>query len=393
MQTFLRRIYAFACLNHCILIYPVYAILFQESGLSSIQVTSLFMLWSAVTVVFEVPTGVLADKYKRRNILVFAQLLKGGCFLCWLASKTYFAFGVGFFLWGISSTLMSGTFESFVYDELKHCGKEESFKTVVSRIRASSFIGITIAVLLGGIIAEYGYDSALIPSSIVPFLNILVLFSIPSVAPMCSTGERAYFRILVDAFREAKNNPALLRLMIFFAITFGSMGASDELWELLFRERSFTLATIGFLFAIGNTVSALACLSVQYLPLQGKRAYAFVIIGGLASVLLALLRNPFAIVLAFVSIFILEAAFTLFQTRLQHAISSHQRATVSSINSLLLEMVAIVFYFLAGILADRFGFVSFLWLLGIITGAVSLLYLFLPSEPVAEHQTVSLAEK
>ena len=63
-------------------LYPVYAILFADAtvpgaGLTAAEISALFAIWSLSTVIVEVPTGVLADRFSRRRLLVAGPLVAG----------------------------------------------------------------------------------------------------------------------------------------------------------------------------------------------------------------------------------------------------------------------------------------------------------------------------
>ena len=54
----------------------------------------------------------------RRRLLVLGAALYTGCFALWTVVPTYAAFAGGFVLWGLSGSLVSGTYEAYVYDHL-----------------------------------------------------------------------------------------------------------------------------------------------------------------------------------------------------------------------------------------------------------------------------------
>jgi len=56
---------AYAALRELIPVFPVYALLFTDAGLSTGQVSSLFIIWSATHVLLEVPSGAWADTVAR----------------------------------------------------------------------------------------------------------------------------------------------------------------------------------------------------------------------------------------------------------------------------------------------------------------------------------------
>ena len=61
----LGKIYAYKALDDLILIYPLYAVMFVDHGVSPSQLALLFAVWSAVGLALEVPSGVLADHFSR----------------------------------------------------------------------------------------------------------------------------------------------------------------------------------------------------------------------------------------------------------------------------------------------------------------------------------------
>ncbi|GAA3312048.1 hypothetical protein [Nonomuraea dietziae] len=66
------KLYAYAFLGDFILLYPVYALLFSDSGLTVPEITSLLVIWAASGLLLEVPSGALADTLSRRALLVAA---------------------------------------------------------------------------------------------------------------------------------------------------------------------------------------------------------------------------------------------------------------------------------------------------------------------------------
>ena len=111
-------LYAYAFLDEFVLLYPLYALLFTDAGLTTVQVSALFVLWSATGIVLEVPSGALADAVSRRALLVVAPLVGAAGYALWVAIPSFWAFAAGFVLWGVRGALVSGSLEALVYTEL-----------------------------------------------------------------------------------------------------------------------------------------------------------------------------------------------------------------------------------------------------------------------------------
>lgn len=158
MKSLFTRIYAFVFLNDFILIYPLYAVMFTDHGLSAAQVASILAVWSGVVFVLEIPSGVLADKYSRRKILFWAQISRAIGYGVWIVFPSYWGFLTGFVLWGIKSALIHGTFEALVFDELKAEGEEGQYAKVMSRVRALAFLAILLASAAASLAVLLGYQ-------------------------------------------------------------------------------------------------------------------------------------------------------------------------------------------------------------------------------------------
>lgn len=121
--SFWRKIVLYAFFGNFLFIYPLYAVMFQDFGLSSVQIATLFIIWALSRLVLEVPSGALADVYSRKRLLIISQTLRIIGLFLWLLVPTFFGFMLGFICWGVAAALSSGTLEALVYDELAYVNK------------------------------------------------------------------------------------------------------------------------------------------------------------------------------------------------------------------------------------------------------------------------------
>ncbi len=117
-------------------LYALYAMLFADTGLSAAEISALFIVWSTVGVVAEVPSGALADRFGRRGALVASGVLQAAGYVLWVTLPGFPAFAAGFALWGLSGALVSGAFEALVYDGLAAAGAEAHYARVQGWITA-----------------------------------------------------------------------------------------------------------------------------------------------------------------------------------------------------------------------------------------------------------------
>ena len=78
-----RRLLAWQALDEAMPVFPVYALLFADAGLSVAQISVLLALWSVVGLVLEVPSGAWADTVSRRALLAGGAVVYAAAFATW----------------------------------------------------------------------------------------------------------------------------------------------------------------------------------------------------------------------------------------------------------------------------------------------------------------------
>src|SRR3954453_8918511 len=153
-----RLAVCWAALSELVPYYPLYALLFLDTGLSEAQISFLFAVWSITAFLAEVPTGALADRWSRRGSLALAGCLQAAAFVVWTAAPGFPAFAVGFVVWGVGGALMSGTSEALVYDGLAASGSEGTYVRVHGWMTSAELlVQVPTALLASGLYALGGY--------------------------------------------------------------------------------------------------------------------------------------------------------------------------------------------------------------------------------------------
>jgi MFS family permease len=133
--------------------------------------------------VLQVPSGVIADRWSRRQILAWAQLARGVGFVVWLIYPHFWGFFVGLQLWGIKSAFTSGTYEALLYDELKARGLAPDYTRIFGRTRAVQSGGVLLAALGAAVVVRFGYAATLIASVVSVTLAFATALSLPAAPP------------------------------------------------------------------------------------------------------------------------------------------------------------------------------------------------------------------
>jgi len=363
VNNFLWKIYLYRFFEAFKLIGVIFTLFFQHNGLTTFEISILIAMWSVTQLILEVPLGVFADKYSRRNLLVIALgfLIIG--FLFWLKGGFLF-YAIGFVFWGVKNALTSGTLEAFVYDELKTFGKEDQYEKVNGRLEALFWSGVTVSALLGGLVASISFNLVLALTIVSTLFAAVSLLLIKPVQSVRSTGESKYLLVLKEALNEVKTNKGLLKIMVFFCLVFATYGAADEYWALVYGKLGIPIALIGFLVAAGYGLFALAGSTLKLFKFKNS-AWWLIVISGIIFILSGLVNSVVSIPLLLLGLYLFKVAHIKYDVQFQQSITGGERATVSSLKSLVFEVVYMGFVLFFGFISTKVGIISVVYLLGI----------------------------
>ena len=376
MPSFLNRIYAYVFFRDLILIYALAVVLFTDNGMQPWQVGLLLTVWSATALLFEIPSGVLADKFYRKKILIVGELCRVFGFLCWLLWPNFYGFMLGFILWGLESALSSGTFEALLYDELKHEGQSQQYTKVIGKTNSIEALAIFFASVAASPAILLGYDFVLWLSIAAIFIAIGCLLGLPDIQRYESTGEKHYFSILRSGFKMAFNRHSILRIIVFLSVASALPGALEEFWPIFADQVGLPLYLIGLYVALLCIADAIGSYWAHLFErFSDTFFYVLLLLNGLILLAAAMLFNVPALLLLIVFSIFAQIIMVVFEAKLQHAIPSETRATISSVNGFLTEAGALIIYLSVGFIAHDFGYSMSFVVFAILMIGIALLYL------------------
>lgn len=153
-----------------------------EKGMSFTQIGILYAVREITINVFEIPSGIAADTFGRKNSLVGSFLFYIGSFAAFYLSENFWIFFLAFVLYGIADAFRTGTHKGIIMDYLKWNGWENQKINYYGHTRSWSQKGSAISSLIAGVIVFYsGSYQTIFLYSIIPYLmNMLLIMSYPN---------------------------------------------------------------------------------------------------------------------------------------------------------------------------------------------------------------------
>lgn len=369
------------------LLLPILVLLLTERGLDLTQVGFFFAVYGAVTAVFELPTGGLADALGRKPVLLAATLFDAGLAAGLLLGQTLWHFLLAAALGAVGRALLSGPLESWYVDTARAADPALVLRPALSAAGVVEALAMGGGALLSAILSILATHLAQDGASLsLPVIAALVAQGVSFVAVLLLVVERDRRRSLRKT-SILGDVPAIVAgglrltvsdrdLRLIFSSTFLAviaMVSVELLWQPRFADllggADAAARVNGFLVAALSLAAALGAWTANRLPRRlakhAPHAAGAVALGSAAA--LAWLAASTVFVSAAVAFFVLyatTAAFSVIRSELLHdRVSSERRTTMLSTLSLSQQAGNLVSSLTLARLADVAG-IRFVWAIG-----------------------------
>ena len=390
------------------LIWGINTIFLLDAGLSNLEAFAANAFFTAGMVLFEVPTGVVADTAGRRTSYLLGTVTLSVStllyVLLWQIAAPFWAWAVVSVLIGLGFTFFSGAVEAWLVDALTTTGFTGSVESVFGRgqvVSGAAMLGGSVA---GGFIAEQW-------SLAVPFvlrgLILVVMFAVAfglmhdiGFTPVKGGRVTTEVRNVASAsIRYGWRVPAVKWLMV-EALTVGGVGIyafyalQPYLLELYGDPDAYQIAgLVAAVVAGAQIVGGLAAPRIR--RLLGRRTSALILIAVLNVATLALigLADSFWVVLGLIVVWglLFSASMPIRKAYLNGLIPSRQRATILSFDSMMDSTGGVWTQPLLGRAADVWGYAPS-YLIGAGISALAVPFLALSRRENAPADTLDLSE-
>ena len=343
---------------------------FIQNGLSLLQIGLLESIFHGTSLLCEIPSGMLADRFSYKTNLYLARLAS-------IVSSIFILFGQGnFWIYALAMTVSawsynfdSGTSTAFLYDSAVEAGQKDRYLQISSFLSGVAEVTRTLGTVVAGFFVHGALAWTYYIAIGLSLLSILLIFLMKE--PERKSGERNHLtlkRILVVVKQEWQEKPVLF----YWMLTYQLVGTIMCMFYFYYQQKISDLASwqVSLIMLIGSGFNLLAVYLASQIGKKWNSNQVFPVLVALTGVALFLVgvRTPFA----YLSVYLLtNALYAVYQpiyyNELQAYLPSSVRATMLSINSMMFSLSMIVIFPLTGWLIDTCGFVAVFLVLGLIT--------------------------
>jgi predicted MFS family arabinose efflux permease len=373
----LRPIYATVFLQNVVLWVPIEKLFMTDIGFDNGSVAIMAAAYAAVVPLLEVPSGILADRWSRRGVVLLAQTALVISVLIGGLSPNVGVYIVAALFLGVFFALQSGTLESITYDlVLEETGDSALFERTIGRVRFIESAGLVVSALAGGLLAE------VVPLRATYFLTVpfvvvaavsLLRFREPRLH-QAEDGEplRQQVNATYRALLESGAVRPIVALLVLTALLLQAMLEFGPLWlvALAVAAGLYGPHWAGLMAALGLG-ALLGGRLVLTRPITSVGIGAMTV--GCCAALITSHVVGIVIAAQVLLVLVVVAVSIPITARLHDAVPSTIRAGVASGVGTLTWLTFLPFAFVFGAVSDRLGVHDAGWILGVITVVTALL--------------------
>ena len=343
---------------------------FIQNGLSLLQIGLLVSIFHGTSLLCEIPSGMLADRFSYKTNLYLARLSSiGSSILILFGQGNFWIYAIAMMVNAWSYNFDSGTSTAFLFDSAVEAGQKDRYLQISSFLSGVAEVTRTLGTVVAGFLIHGALAWTYYIAIGLSLISILLIFLMKE--PESKSDERSHLtlkRILEVVKQEWQEKPVLF----YWMLTYQLVGTIMCMFYFYYQQKISDLASwqVSLIMLIGSGFNLLAVYLASQIGKKWNSNQVFPILVALTGLALFLVgaKTPFA----YLSVYLLtNALYAVYQpiyyNDLQAYLPSSVRATMLSIISMMFSLSMIVIFPLTGWFIDSFGFVAVFLVLGLIT--------------------------
>jgi len=334
-----------------------FVVYFRQLGFSFFQMGLIIGAFPLAQLIFEIPTGAIADIYGRKFSTLLGYFLSGVSLMLLFFINSFVGIILLFAFFGFSYSFLSGAREAWITDLLNKKGKHLLHEFFVKNQSIDGF-SIVLGGLLGALLVKTFGVAVIWPVGALAFWVAGIFHSFGT--EYYKKHKTKLIKQSKEAISYSSKHPVMFYLLIAsfilsFAVAFGSLLAIVP----LFQEFGFADHQFGYLLAGINLVIGIAPLVSKKFYVKYKEKQFIVVSLLLASITTLMILFAKTIISALIIILLGTFFFQLrrpaFRVYFQRFAPTKLRATIGSLNSMLVTLGSVVAAPIVGLVIDSIG--------------------------------------
>lgn len=375
---------------------PIEKLFLRSLGFDLTTIGLMASCYAGLVPLIDLFSGILADRWSRKGVLILASVASMLNSLIGGLSYNVPTYLVSVLFFGVEVALISGTYESIIYDTLlEETGRSHTFEKRLGQVKLLNSLALIIGSLIGGMVATV-FSPRLAYFATIPLIAIslgaLLTFKEPHLHH--SEGHvslSSHLRTISQTLFQRGKTIRIIAVLVTTSLLLSVIFEFGPLWQLALA------APVG-LYGLANAVVLSAggvgsLLAARLTPSKPATIVWIAVLLAVSSLMQVVVKNAAVVVLAQGMLVAGGVSVSMVFTRLLHdSLSSQVRAGAASGVGALSSIAFVIFALIFGVVSQHIGIFHAGWMVVGVTLLASILLVsvtvgkdFNGSAATAEH--------
>ena len=331
--------------------YAIEKLFMLSIGITPFQIGVNAVVFIIITVLFDVPSGVLADKWNRKYTLILGLISLTICTVICGISQTFLVYIIGTLFYGFYVVFTSGTFQAIMYDSLHELGKQKHYDKYQGISYAIFLAGIGISSIASGYIYDVlGHRWPYYLSVITSLMTLLVLILLKEPKFHKPESNNKLLKHVKTSLKIVTQNKLIFHLAFFMIIVGILRNTVYEYGGLYYIALGMTAVSLGYVNSIKWFSAAIGQLVA---PKIGRKLLKYIPILFISFGIFSITQSVWGLIFYYLAVFMFSMLNNQAEAEIQDNTPSYVRATTLSllgfITNVALIPLGLAFGWIAGV--------------------------------------------
>jgi|GEM_PF-6936495 len=356
-------------------IWPTFLVL---RGFSLIDVGISESVFHIVSMLGEIPTGMISDLYGRKFSRMLSQILNAAGTLLLLFANAKSLVYLAFALSALSYNLESGTDSAYIYDLLSETSEEHRFAKIQGIREVIRNIALLVGGVIGGQIANISYESAYVLEMVIIIISMLVLGKMKEIKNQNYQQQNVLQSVIgqfTSSYELVKKDHQILYLVMSYSLFSATETTCHYYLTNYWKSIGIDISFISYFLSMENIAGLIAgVIAYRLIKRLPRKKLLLYLPAGIVIASAGIPFFPISVVSICVMSFFETISYIAISTFLNELVDSAHRATLLSLLSMAFSIVMIIYFPIVGTIGEWFSLKEAFMFLTLFNAVIYLVY-------------------
>lgn len=356
---FCYEVYTYS--KKALLLFYIITLFYLAVGLSYSQIAVLSMIGNVATLFFEVPTGIISDRWSRKKSLQFAEIMKLLSIILMLSEGDFLLLCLSSAIWGIADALQSGADQAMIYESFL---EKEEYHTFLAKVYSRGYAVSAVATAVSPLMFSFNPYLPVIISMffvVLSFGAVSFFLEISEEEKESTVSEETGFKKqLIYVYHRGP----LLKILLLMSFCTLLIMTVNSYTQPLLLNKGLSINILGVFMFLYNVIMSFGAKLATKVQIRGIQYLIACSLGVLAA-MAGIMTLPLCLLMLSGYRLMNGMIWPVLTGKVNQMLDSETRATVLSFQSMITSILGLIVDPVVGVAIDRIGLGTFYFAFGI----------------------------